>query len=269
MKRECKVLLLSTSTIGLNEGGVPTGLLPLIEGELQRRYPDTDWHCSADLLFVRPNMAQRARTLVERHTPDVAIVRPTGQAFMHDDVVSAVRDRWPSLYSFSVTASAFFRRLGGGQRWGGPGPRGLLFRFPRAVAARLVGIAPQVPVEAAIEYVKDALDTLLRLENLDVICTVSVGNTDDPLPKGEHDRRTNLFLSEIGGYCAGRKIPFSELRDVLRPRGIQYSLAADQYHPSMEPRAAEATMLAERVASVVGATPAGALPAKVPSQPAG
>jgi hypothetical protein len=72
---------------------------------------------------------------------------------MHDDVISAIRQRWPRLYRAALVADTL-RAWSGGERWGGEGARGMIFRIPRWVAVRLIGVAPRVPVEQATGYAR-------------------------------------------------------------------------------------------------------------------
>lgn len=188
MARTVDVLLLSTSTINFTEGDPRHTLVALLEDALQEKEPDIDWRCSGGLLYVTPSMAERARRMIKEMRPQVAIVRPTGNAFMHDEVVSRIRERWPALYPLAMRLADFFRDLGGGKRRGAEGLRGELFRIPRRLAVKLIGQAPRIRVERAVEYVQETLEDLLPVEDLEVVCFTAVGNSETLLPPQEHER---------------------------------------------------------------------------------
>jgi len=251
MKQEpCHVLLMSTSLIHFTETDPSQSLLGLMGQELNDRHPEVEWRCSGDLLYISPSMPRRATALIAKYKPDIAIVRPTSLTFMHDDVTSAIRDRWPRLYRLALSLGERFRWLGGGLRWGGAGRRGLLFRVPRWIAVKLIGEAPPIRVELATEYVKETLDGLLRLEDLRFSCHLAVGNDKTRLKPEEDVRRRDYFVESLRVYCRERLIPFSNARDVMQAKGITYDYGADQWHTTMPYRLAESEALAEIVASV-------------------
>ncbi len=240
-----RVLLLSTSTTFFSEAGPDQSLLGLLRSELQERHPERQWDCLGALLYITPDMAGRALGHVDSLTPDIVIVRPTSQAFMHDDVVSAIRDRWPRLYRLSVSLADRLRFLAGGARWGGQGLRGLVFKVPRWVAVRLIGVAPRVRVEDAVGYVIETLDLLVQRESIQVACEAAVGNTPNNLTAAESARRAGHFMDAVSSYCSARHIPFADLKAILGARSVAYEIDSDQYHYTMTPRAVEARELSE------------------------
>jgi hypothetical protein len=245
-----KVLFLSTSQLFFTESSPADTLLAMVEKGLRDQVPQIGWTCAAEVVYVLPNMAQRALAMVERHSPDIVVVRPTSRTFMHDDVVSRIRDRWPRLYRASVRTSEWLRRLAGGERYGGPGLQGLLFRVPRALAIRVIGVAPRVPVEQAAAYVEETLDSLLKREDLTVLCQVVVGNTPSELSPREHARRRDYFIARLRDYCDRRHVPYSNAADAFRAMGVAYKMDEDQYHATREVRAAEAVQIVARLVEV-------------------
>ena len=251
------VLLLSSSAVSYSEAERGDSLLALLEQELNRQRSEVAWRCSGTVLYVTPDMAARALNEVASAGPDIILLRPTSQAFMHDDVVSAIRYRWPRLYRTAVRIADTLRGWSGGERWGGASARGLIFRIPRWVAIKLFGVAPRVPVEQAAECVKETLDSLLRLEDVDVLCQISVGNTPSGLPPREHARRRDYFTEALRSYCSARRIPFSDVREALKSHNLTHTMARDQYHPARCARAVEAEQMAAQVVlAAVGRAPA-------------
>jgi hypothetical protein len=251
---ERKVLFLSTSQLFFTESSPADTLLAMVESGLREQAPENDWTCAGEVVYVLPNMAQRALAMVEKHSPDVVVVRPTSRTFMHDDVVSRVRDRWPRFYQASLRLADWLRRLSGGERFGGPGPRGLLFRVPRAIAIRVIGVAPRVPVEQAAGYVEETLDSLLKREELTLLCQVVAGNTPSELSPQEHARRRDYFIGRLRDYCERRHVPFSNAADAFQALGVAYRMDEDQYHAAREVRAAEAVQLVAELVHVAAET---------------
>jgi hypothetical protein len=246
---------MSTSLMHFTESDPAHTLLALMEQALRERYPEVDWRCTGDLLYISEGMARRARTLVERHNPDVAIVRPTSLTFMHDDVISAIRDRWPRLYRAAVALGERLRWLSGGLRWGGAGPRGLIFRVPRWLAVKVIGEAPRIPVELATDYVRQTLDALSQIEALSFTCHLAVGNDKVALTPEEEARRRDYFVENLRAYCRERLVPFSNARDIMLARGITYDYGPDQWHTTLPYRTTEAETLATQVAVAAGLSP--------------
>jgi hypothetical protein len=247
-----KVLLLSTSTTFFTEGDPSQTLLALLERELREKYPGDDWLCEGDLLYVGPTMARRANTCVERRNPDVVIVRPTGQSFIRDEVIYAIRNRWPRLYRPAVRLSEIVRKLGGGRRHGDDGPRGWLFRWPRALSAKIIGVAPEHTVEQAAGYVIETLDSLAQVEDLQFICHATVGQAAPDIPMAEHIRRRDYFIDAVRAHCSARRIPFSSVAEALAAKGIGLDYTNDQWHGGLAYRQTDAEAMASQVAKVAG-----------------
>jgi hypothetical protein len=247
------LLILSSSTVSY-EGDAGESLASMVSSRLQALRPDLDWRCEGEVLYVTESMAERARRLVARHQATHVLLRPTGLAFMHDDVVNAIRDRWPRLHRPALRVSEFFRDLGGGLRHGEEGGRGWLFRGPRRLAERLIGVAPRLRVEAATEYVVATIEELARLEDVDVMCRLSVGNKRTIDDEVEHNRRLEYFTTRVRDACARRLIPLGDNADLYREQRLEYELEADQWHKTPPMRVAEAQAIAEVAAGRVEAS---------------
>jgi hypothetical protein len=192
-------------------------------------------------------MADRAVRLVERHRPDVVLLRPTGRLFMHDDVPSKVKLRWPRLYSTAMRIARFFDDLSGGPRLDPTYRRRLLFSLPRWLAVRLIGVAPPVPVEEAAVNVLAAIDALVAREDIDVLCRFSAGNVDSNAPPLERQRRIDYFSSSVRDHCRRRRVPCADNADIVRMLGGEYGYAPDGLHPGVEHRDLEARLIAADV----------------------
>jgi hypothetical protein len=97
---------------------------------------------------MTPSMAARIEARLERDgVPDAFALLVGEMHFTRDYVAYRVRERWPRLYKPVVRIAQALTDLGGGGPAGAPCPRGWLFRGPRWLATKLVGVAPDVRVE--------------------------------------------------------------------------------------------------------------------------
>ncbi|HEY7268604.1 MAG TPA: hypothetical protein VH951_02135 [Dehalococcoidia bacterium] len=250
------VLVLSSSTVNFEGPDGAPSLLALVATELRATKPETEWSLSGELLFTTDSMASRAMRLLDRHQPDIVILRPTGLSFLHDDVASRVRERWPYLYRVSLSVARYLDRISGGRARDRSYGRRLLFGAPRWLAARVVGVAPPVSAETCAAYTADTIDRLAALETFDLLCRIAVGNVDSNVPEPERTRRVETYAESIRVRCSERRIPFADNRDLLR--AVEYDYAADRIHPGSQVRALEARALAADILQRMNhVTPAG------------
>jgi len=245
------VLLLSTSTIFFSEGDASQSLIALLQQALVDRRPDIEWRCQGDLLYLAPTVGERAKTLVEKRRPEVVVFRPTGASFLHDDVPSRVRELWPRSYGLSRRIAEYFQALGGGGRFGAPGPRGLLFRVPRRLAAAIIGVAPPLRVEVAARLTRETIDALLRYEEVDTVCQISVGNVPPHTSAEEYGRRTRLYIEETLSYCRERRVPVVSSLGAMSEAGIQFEMTDDRLHPNLAYSQFHARQIAESIVSLL------------------
>ncbi len=64
----------------------------------------------------------------------------SGASFLHDDIASSIRRRWPRFYSAFLSTGRFFERLSGMRAGQGTIRRRLFFDAPRMFAVRLFGV---------------------------------------------------------------------------------------------------------------------------------
>jgi hypothetical protein len=238
------VLVLSSSTVNFQEADGSPSLLSTLQDALLAGRPEAQWRCSGELLFATASMSNRSVQLAQRHQPDIVILRPTGLSFLHDDVASQVKLRWPRLYSTCLLASRLFDRLSGGRAREGSYRRRLLFNGPRRLAARLIGEAPPLPVEDAARYVGETIDALLAQEAFDLLCRIGVGTVDSNVPLKELQRRVDYFASRIRAQCMERRVPFADNRDLFREAGLPLDYAGDRTHPGLRRRVLEGRAIA-------------------------
>ena len=167
------------------------------------------WQCDATVLYLSPNMAARVRDVTERERPDVVFLRPPDMQILQDYVVYSVRERWPALYRTSVRLSAWLIDLAGGGPQGAPWFRGWLFRAPRWLMSKVVGVAPAMRVPDAVACVRETLDALSRLEDVTVVYSLPMSTVPPNISIDEARRRRNEFASGVKAYRADNASPAS------------------------------------------------------------
>ena len=160
------VMLLGSSGMTWTDTG-PSGTLPkLLEAELSRRVPGVVWLCDGVEIPPARNMAARVRAEVESHRPAVVVLGPSGSYYTYDSVIARVRRRWPRLFGLSKSLGEGLKAASGSGIQGSSSPRGLLFRAPQALAARVIGAEPYMKVEHAIANAREALEYAAAQEGL-------------------------------------------------------------------------------------------------------
>ncbi len=225
------MLLLGPSGILLVEGHAGETMGDHLRDALQRGHPDVEWTCDNGLLFVGEGMVRRAQALVEKHRPDAVALLLGLPAFADDFVVNRIRRILPPAYPFALRLSVLLKRAAGGRSEGAPGLRGLIFRLPHRLARALFGADPNMDVATAVRCATEAIDALVRIENVTLACRLSF-----PVPfyqdrLGEHLRRVAEFNAAIAAHCRDRRIPFYDLAPALAESGAAVGFVGDGVHP--------------------------------------
>jgi hypothetical protein len=250
--KSCKVLLLGPSTVTFSDTPSGPTLPSLLEAALRESEPDVAWRCAAEILYITPSMAKRARSLVEAQEPDLVVLRASGTAFLSDLAIYALRNRWPRSYRVAVRASAWLARIAGADRDGGSGPRSWVFRLPRAVAEAVAGRAPSVQPDEAAAIVQETLDALTAEESRQVLVYMASLNTNRGLPPVEHDRRVAIYRAAVTRHCLDRRIPLFDPEVELGGDAPIYNYHEDQWHPLREYLEAESRLMAHEVLKAIG-----------------
>jgi len=241
------VLLLGPSNTSFSETSPGEAMPNLIEAELSARAPEVRWQCRSERLFFGDSMARRAVSVVRRQRPDLVILVFASPAFSMYAVVYRLQQSARWLYRPTLKAAQMLKAFAGGAAEGSPGLRGQIFRIPRYLAARVFGLTTVTTVDDAITSTREALDSLLREEDLSLVCRLTV-----PVPyyadQAEEDaRRVRRFNSQVGDYCEERHVTFYDLSAKLREAGRVYKFWDDHLHPSIDTRRFEAGIAAEIV----------------------
>lgn len=246
-KKKYRVLIFGPSTLLFSDTGPEETSLKLIEARLKELEPETDWECLANVLYLAPSMAARVRSLVERERPDMAYLRPPAMQLVNDFVVNRIRERWPGLYDASTRVSEFFNKLAGGGPAGAPGARGWVFRGPRWLLVRVVGVAPALRVEEATALVRQTLDDLLRMEDLEIVYSLPSNIVPPNIGLEASLERLGRFGAAVQQYCAEKSIFCVDPPEELRKRNVVRQLADDRWHPDLEGRRVDADIVAQTI----------------------
>jgi hypothetical protein len=244
VKESYRVLLLGPSNTNFTETSPDETLPKLIEAELRRLAPDVSWECASERLFFGDSMPRRAVSVVRRVRPDLVVVVCASPAFSMYAVVYRLQQSAPWLYRPALKAAQVLKGMAGGGSEGSPSLRGQIFRLPRRVAARVFGLATVTTVDEAIASTKEALDALLREEELSVVCRLTV-----PVPyygdqAAEDVGRVERFNAAVGAHCRQRNVTCYDLSAALRGAGRVYEFWDDRLHPSINTRRFEAGVAA-------------------------
>ncbi len=242
-----KVHLMGPSSLMYSDTKPQESLMGLTETALAGLAPDVDWACSASLLYLAPGMAARAGKVVAGESPDLILLRPPDMQFLQDYVVFRVRERWPPLYRPAARLAQWLNDLAGGGPDGAPRWQGWLFRAPRAVMARLIGVAPAMRVGDALDVVRETLDLLRANEDLAIIYSLPMPTLPPNIPALEAQRRREAFAAGIGAYCSEKRIPCLDPGLVRRDAGLPAGLAGDRWHPDLENRRFDARVIARAI----------------------
>lgn len=250
--RKVKVLAMGASTFFFSETTPEETTLNLTKACVEALRPDIEWEFAGASLYLGPGMPSRVAKVVGQEKPDLVMLRPPSVQLVQDFVVHRIRERWPGLYNRSVWFSEILNRLAGGGPAGTEGPRGWIFRVPRWFMVKLIGVAPALRVEEAIEVVRETLEGLARLEDVQVVYVLP-GTTMEPnIPAAEARRRRDRFATGVGAICKEKGMLLVNPEEEYRLRGIVRGKAIDGWHPGVDDRRIDGDILGEYVASYVG-----------------
>jgi len=251
--------------LNLSDQGPETSLLGLTKKALAKARPDLDWTCEGTTLHISPGMAGRLRRALADAPPDVVVLRIPQNQFMGEYVVYRIRELWPRLYDRSLALSHWLVRLAGGGQAGAPTPRGWLFRIPRWVACRIIGTAPAVSVEAAVDLVKQTIDTVLRFEDVHLAYLMSTPTVQPNIPAAAAAKKREHFVRGVGSYCDQHQVPWLDPMTAYGASDRTRAAAVDGWHSTSADREFDGWILAQSILQTLD----GSRTIKVGQPPAG
>jgi hypothetical protein len=253
MAKSYKVLLLGSSGLTHTDSGPSGAPSALLAAELKHRAPGVEWVCDAATVAPTRNMADRVAAVVERERPDVVLLAPAGTYFTYDYVVVRLRRIAPRLYDRALWLSRRMKRWAGGGFEGSKSPRGWIFRLPRWLGARLLGMEPHMKVEHAIENTSEALGYLVKQEDVVTLFKLPTISTElSGKRAAEAGLRLNQFHSAMESRCRAHHVPCYELREAYGTEGANLAKGRDGAHWPLEIRKWEAGYLAGLILESLG-----------------
>jgi hypothetical protein len=167
--------------------------------------------------------------------------------FTREYVVYKIRDRWPRFYRAAVSISRVLNSIAGGGPEGASSLRGWLFQGPRGLAAKLIGTAPDVAVEIAVDLARQTIDTLLRQEGTQVVYSFPNQSFPPNIPGAEANRRRRFYFDAMSAYCRERMIPTVNPAELARQSGETLRLSADGWHEDAAGREVMARLYARSI----------------------
>ncbi len=246
------VLLLGSSTFTFTETDRRSTLPAFVEEALSVRDSSVSWRCYGQTAFETENVVEKALAYARRYHADAVIYDVSTFRFLHEAVIYRVRNRWPRAYPAVLKLSELAMRAGDGTFNGTRNLRGAIFRLPKRVAQAMIGADVDQPLDVSVQRATEAIDALLRLEDVAVI--VSMPKFYWRVPGGRerlYRERVSAARALLSGYCQKRRIPTYDLVASMIAAGLSLGLARDQLHHDVPTLRYEAEMIAHTVCAAL------------------
>ena len=196
-------------------------------------------------------MAEVAERQARAVKPAAVILSLVHSPFAADVPMAVIRRKWPRLYPYARSVAERLKAFAGGAEV--PTPAGWPYRFTRWSVGRLVGREPEVPVEDAIRYTTEAIDSLLRLEDFALTCGFFMrihGVTGKDLDAQR--RRIAAFKAEVSRYCEQRHVDvFDRDEAFARANETHQASGRDAAYGALRTRELTAALLSERILRIL------------------
>jgi hypothetical protein len=227
----------------------PSGVMSsLLRAELDTGAPACEWTCESVEIPPARDMPERVAAAVDEKKPAAVVMSFSASYFTYDFVIARVRRRWPRLYGLTQALTRELRDAAGGGWSGGQSVRGLLYRAPRWLGARLIGAEPFMKVEHAAANACAALSYLAAREEIVVVCKLPAMQVRVPAADlSRYRARLEQFKQAVAATCAGNGISTYELEDALRRAGRNLGIVADGIHADLPTRKFDAGLMAGQI----------------------
>lgn len=247
-----RVVVAGHSNLMHSPEGPEMSSIALLHATLTRLAPSAEWEClPAYVPMLRP-MAASIEEAIHEARPDAAVLTLTGTAFAQEYVLNKLRRRWRRLYRPMLHSA---RWLKDAARATDPvfTPRRLLFRLPEALAFRIIGGEPYMRLDRAIEIAKDAIETLVRHE--DVVTVVRLPGVSFAIPPGRrkaYGAKVQVFNAAVTEVCRRRHVDYFNIVEELERAGRKPGVSQDLTHFDAQTRQFEAQVTAAHILSGLG-----------------
>jgi len=254
-----RVAVVGASNLTYSEVGPEGSLLPLPRLALSRLAPDATWECLPAPVRMSREVAAPLGAMVEEMQPDVLVLTLTATPFAQDFVTNRIRRRWPKMHRMALRAS---QRLKIGAKETDPvfTPRRLLYRIPDAIAYRLIGGEPYYTAERAVAGAKDAIDCILRFEEVVGLCRLPrLSEVMRGRRRQLYADRVDVFNAAVSEHCRRKHMPYFMMGDEFEAAGVTPTYIGDGLHFDLPTRTFEADAIARHVLRVLE-------PSRLPAQ---
>jgi hypothetical protein len=201
--------------------------------------------CTEERLFFGTGMAPRLQDLLDRHDPGAVLLYLGSGPFELESVVEMIKAKWPSVYRPGLKLAIRLKGIAGGGLEGSPGPRGWLYRLPRRLSARLVGVDSMVSLDGAITSSIEAINVLCRRE--DVVPLVYFSAVSWPPTFTRALKLVGEFDQTVRAHCRRRGVPYWFRQEEMAKRGFVPQRGSDGIHGDHATYSFEAGMITELI----------------------
>lgn len=254
-----RVAVVGASNLTYSEVGPDGSSLPLLRRALPRLAPDVAWECLPAPVRMSREVAAPLSAMVGGLQPDIVVLSLTATQFAQDFVTNRIRRRWPKVHRLALRAS---QRLKISANEPDPvfTPRRLLYRIPDAIAYRLIGGEPYYTVEKAVAGAKEAIDCILRFEDVVGLCRLPrLSEVMRGHRRQLYSERVDVFNAAVSEHCRRRHMPYFMMGDEFEAVGVTPTYIGDGLHFDLPTRTFEADTIARHVVRVLE-------PSRLPAQ---
>ncbi len=199
--------------------------------------------CSAEGLYFGHRMEARTEEYLERYDPDAVLFYLGSGPFELESIVEVIRTHWPRAYKPALKVARRVKLFAGGGLDGEPGPRGWLYRAPRALVARVTGLNAMVSLEEAIASSIEAVNILARREDLVTLVYFSAVSWPPTFTRAH--AMVAEFDKRVREHCRQRRIGYWYRQEEMAKRGFVPDVGKDGMHASPATYAFESEMITE------------------------
>jgi hypothetical protein len=242
------LLVFGASNVLFTDAGPEASLFELIRQELESRAPDVAWKLSAAEVPPARNMPDRVLDIVRREGAIGAYYMPSSTYFAYDFVIARVRRRYPWAAGLVARLGGGLKAAAGGEYEGASSARGELFRWPRAVAERLIGAEPYIRTDHAIQNTVETVNRLSRIEHFVLVAREPFTRIKtDPDKLRIYLERIDRYAAALRAACEAAGFCCYSLPRYMAKFGLEPLYVADQIHMTLETRRYEARAAAEHL----------------------
>jgi hypothetical protein len=256
MTEPTRAVVAGHSNLTYSDEGPEFSFMRLLHHALVEADPAREWEC----IPVRTRMGRTLapdldRIATEIH-PDVVVVALTATGFAQEFVTTRIRRRWGRAYNLALKATRWLKHSTSITE---PGfrPRHLLYRIPEEIAFFLIGGEAGITVERAIEDARDAIETMVRHEDVVTICRLPGATAHIPARRfRRYKQRIDAFNTAVSEICRSRHVGHFDIDSELAAANRKATHGKDGIHFDLEMRRFEAGVTALAIVKQLELVPA-------------